>query len=295
MTKSVQLPPSASSALSVISDTWGRAVTVLQGTVLLPEARVHDVYKGPEAQRAVALLILPPRTQSATMHKRTPSYQPKQLCFADTGKHRSAPSTPCVSPSISDISLPDGPPTPRLRPIPLPVVHEEPQVHRAIAYSPSQRLPLEYDMAFPPHTVALCQEHQQPAMDLRSALRSPATYPPVSYMTLVSPEILGTYAINIVPQSGPHVTVYDVLSGLYRFLRMPLSRVEYAELPVAYAGAVAAAFRQRIANVEDPRERRGEQLKGLKRIDLLLGSERTRFSGLSLKSTGQDEWRLHLG
>lgn len=227
------------------------------------------------------------------MSKHTKS-EPEQLRFVDTGKHRSAPSTPSVSPAITDITLHDEPQTPGLPSVPLPVVHEEPRVHRAIAYLPTKRLPLDYDTARPPHTVALHSPNQQPPMDLRSALGEPATSPPVSCMTLVNPEFLPAYAIVVVPRTEPHVTVYDVLSGLYSFLRMALSRVEYAELPIERATAVAAAFRKRIDGFEDQSERRTEELKGLKRIDLLLGAERTIFAGLSRKAAGGEEWRLHL-
>lgn len=230
------------------------------------------------------------------MHKHTKSVTPKDLRFTDTGKNRSAPSTPAVSPSLSDISLPDGPATPRLYPVSLPDVDEgEPQVHRALAYCPTQLLPLDWDVAHSPHTVQLHPDLEDPEMDLRNILCAAATSPPVATMTLIHTDLLPNYAITIVPRYEAHVTVYDVLTGLYGFLRMPLSRVEYAELPIQRATAVAAAFHKRLDKFESESERRAEQLKGVKRIDLLLGAERTRFAGLSRHATQKaGEWRLYL-
>lgn len=228
------------------------------------------------------------------MHKYSKSASPKTLWFADTGKHRSAPSTPATSPSLSDITLPGGPITPRIETIPLPDVTEDPQLHRALAYSPIHRFPIVWNTVHPPYTVEL-PEPRHPEFDLRAALCEAATYPPVATMTLANSEILPKYSIIIFARNEPYVTVFDVLNGLYGFLRMALSRAEYADLPIISATAVAKAFEERVATFADEADRRVEQLKGVKRIDLLLGAGRTQFGGLSRHPGGEgEEWRLHL-
>lgn len=240
------------------------------------------------------LTSLPPTHQRA-MHKHTKSASPKTLWFADTGKHRSAPSTPATSPSLSDITLPGGPATPHLHTVPLPDVDEEPRLHRALAYIPAQRPLLSWDTAYPPHQVALSTHAHDTVLELRPMLCEPATNPSTETVTLVNPEVLPKYSIIIFARNEPYVTVFDVLNGLYGFLRMPLSRVEYGDLPIDCAATVATAFDKRIAAFDDEADRRIEKLKGLKRIDLVLGAERTHFAGLSRhEGSPPDEWRLHL-
>jgi hypothetical protein len=96
------------------------------------------------------------------------------------------------------------------------------------------------------------------------------------------------------PSAQQHVTVHDVLVGLYTFLRIPLTPAEYAVMPPALQQVMSAAFHRRIGRIADPVKQKLEHDKGLKRIDHLLATGKTRFVGLGATKKGNDIWVLNL-
>jgi hypothetical protein len=219
----------------------------------------------------------------------------KRVHFTDTGKHRSAPSTPCTSPTISDISLPDDEPhAPHLGTIPLPPIEEPVRLHQALAYQPNTRMLLVYSVAAPPSTVIADPEGNVDPTEIPRILGQAATEPPLTHMTLVSKAFPVTWAINVIPRTGAYVTVFDVLSSVYTFLRMPLSRPEFATLALTRAALVTEAYHLRVGRIVDEADNREQQSKGVRRIDLMVADGMTDFAGLSCVATSEDVWKLHL-
>lgn len=244
-------------------------------------------------------------------HSRSQSDVFKQIYFAEDSIIRSAPATPSTSPTISLISLPEvdsTPPTPRISTIPLPaepteLKDEAPVLHSALLFDPNSPTPLEFDVSQLSSLDELQRRHAE-ADELSIILAEPAISPAVATMTLVNN--LLPYPISIMARARPHstqdggdnassavVSVFDLLAGINAFLRIPLARVEFAALPVVQAAAVATAYFARVERVPEGQDRRSEQLRGVKRADLLASAGKTGFAGLS-PTKSPDVWVLHL-
>jgi hypothetical protein len=90
-----------------------------------------------------------------------------------------------------------------------------------------------------------------------------------------------------------YVTVNDVLSTLYTFLRTPLTHDEYNNLPLDHQKRVARAYARRIRRI-DERKRETERAKGVKRIDMVLAEDTPFFDGLGATKRSRALWVLNL-
>jgi len=146
-------------------------------------------------------------------------------------------------------------------------------------------------------------------------LGQPATHPPLPAMTLVSGVL--SHAIVITPAAADkgtgtpqtpttllspgglappaitYVTVQDVLTTLYSFLRIPLSQEEYNALTPGHQREVARAYNSRVHRV-DERKRESERAKGVKRVDLLLAEGKAMFDGLGATKRSRSLWVLNM-
>jgi hypothetical protein len=243
----------------------------------------------------------------------------KHVRFAISNVYHSAPPTP--SPAFSDISLPEPeflltPPTftTLLPPAPEPFVM---RIHGTLAYRPAVNPILAWDISSPPANALPVGALGVSPSQFRPVLAEAATNPPLPEMTILTAHL--PYKITIragvangasspwTPQNVPlpmpgmpsspsaqHVTVYDVMVGLYTFLRIPLSPAEYAALSQPHQQALAAAFGRRVSQVQDPAQRQLEHSKGVKRIDYLSAAGRTGFLGIGATKKGNDIWVLNL-
>ncbi|KAJ8580467.1 hypothetical protein M405DRAFT_834299 [Rhizopogon salebrosus TDB-379] len=209
----------------------------------------------------------------------------KRVHFNEENIFYSRSATP--SPTLSDSSLPSssGPYTPPQHLIPLGPVAISP----LLAYHP-RVFPINYDVSRTPN-MAYANIQASP-IHLDSYHRAgPATNPPISVLSLQS-ELL-PWLCEIRASTQPYVTVEDVLSQLYRFLRTPATRDEYNAVPSQSArDKVAETYRSRCSRISSAAEKAEELSKGLKRVDFLMG--RTTFMGLSSTKLGPDAWVLNL-
>lgn len=235
----------------------------------------------------------------------------KRVHFANADVSFAAAGTP--SPSHTDVSLPesDGPFTPPNLTLPVPLPGGGARLHAALAYRPSLRAALDWDVVSPPNTAALDQLSSPTRGGLRAALAAPATNPPLPYMELVLDCL--PYRISVrpgtvvsypspyaapgapLPRADAYVTVGDVLNAIYLTLRYPVSRAELAVMGTVQTAALARAYEARIARYTDPRERHVEAEKGVKRIDWVIAAGATRFHGLRATRKGIETWMLSLG
>ncbi|KAF7428516.1 hypothetical protein PC9H_007740 [Pleurotus ostreatus] len=212
------------------------------------------------------------------------------------GKHvrfaADIPATP--SPTWSQFSLPStsGPKTPSpvshygldspyfTKPLPQMTV----QIHPALGYSTTPHL--NYDISCHPSTLTPAHPSLSPAI-----LSEAATRPPLPSITLVSQYL--PWKLEIKPTVGHFVTVSDVINGMYRALRLTVSKVEYAALPsLAAQQRVTDAYSHRCARILDSSAKQVEMQKGLKRIDFFVN--KNRFMGLSSTPLGPHVWSINV-
>jgi hypothetical protein len=187
------------------------------------------------------------------------------------------------------------------------------RIHGALAYRPGVPCMIAHDISVHPS-----RSRPPPGMSVdqySDILAQPATNPPLPAMTLVT-SFLPNYPIVVTPAGAdkgtgsPHtpntllspgsvparplyVTVHDVLTTLYTFLRIPLSPDEYNALSVDHQRDVARAYSVRVHRL-DERKREAERAKGVKRIDLLLAEGRAMFDGLGATKRSRALWVLNL-
>lgn len=163
-------------------------------------------------------------------------------------------------------------------------------IHPFLVYSTSPVI--TYDLREPPST--LSSTHRGLPC---SVLSQPATSPPTSRLTIVSPQLPWRITIK---HSSSAVTAQDVFSELYRALRTPITSQEYQALLPSdrERRRVAAAYEDRYKHmhVRGEKEYEDEKRGGVRRVDFLMG--KTRFRGLEVaikprSSVGAgDEWVL---
>ncbi|KAF9447306.1 hypothetical protein P691DRAFT_802630 [Macrolepiota fuliginosa MF-IS2] len=134
--------------------------------------------------------------------------------------------------------------------------------------------PFNFDVSVDPGT--------NPAMrnspHLQSVSDSPATSSHLPSFTLVSQYL--PWEIVILPSSKSYVTVSDVLYGLYRGLRLPVSHDEYAYETEDKKDKISFAYHRRLERyASNPGLMEQEMQKGVKRVDYLTGVHR--FGGIS--------------
>lgn len=240
----------------------------------------------------------------------------KRVHFANADVYYTAPPSPATpSPSKSDVSLPDsdGPWTPPSFGVPVslpPTAHV--RLHSALAYAPSYRPVLDWDITTPPSTATHNPLTSPVQGGMRTILSAPATNPPLPYLELVLdclPYKISVRPGTVVSVPSPYmapgaplmradngyVTVGDVLNSIYTTLRLAVSRAELAVVPANKAAKLAAAYERRVSRIRDARERHLEAEKGVKRVDWVIAEGNTRFFGLRGTRKGVETWGLMLG
>lgn len=225
---------------------------------------------------------------------------PKSVRFSDSNQTFPYISTP--SPSFSISSLPDsstGPATPppgndstaRSSPyapfIYLSTRDDNPDddlpdgtvlIHKILGLSQSR--PFKFDISVSPPVL--------PSSLTPLLLSSAATTPPLPSVRIVCTHL--PWALDVLPDSpkpAAFVSVADLLTGLARALRLPVTEAEYTrELPDKRA-RIQRAFEERCAKSGNMQE---ERRKGIKRVDFLVGDKF--FVGLSRTDRGPDVWKL---
>ncbi|KAG2156961.1 uncharacterized protein EDB93DRAFT_1045554, partial [Suillus bovinus] len=120
-------------------------------------------------------------------------------------------------------------------------------------------------------------------------LAEPATNPPIPILSLQND--LLPWRCEIRASTCDYVTVEDVLTQLYRFLRIPGTRDEFKAAPSQRVrDVISEMYRNRCLRASTAEAYAEEQRKGLKRVDFLMG--RTTFMGLSSTKLGPDTWVL---
>ncbi|KAF8211461.1 hypothetical protein K438DRAFT_1807340 [Mycena galopus ATCC 62051] len=123
-----------------------------------------------------------------------------------------------------------------------------------------------------------------------SALVQSATSTCLPYFTITLDPL--PFLIAVRPSSskaGAHITVADVLYAIYRDLRRPVRGEEFALIPSHVIASARQAFDRRLAATH-PAVARSEALKGIRRIDFLMGN--SVFAGLVPTAESPDSWRL---
>lgn len=164
---------------------------------------------------------------------------------------------------------------------------EEMHIHFILAFIPFGEPAVGYDISLPPSTL----EDQLTA----DVFAEPATHPPLPSLSITCPSLPKRWHIEVTSwsQAGAPVTVRDVFKSIYHELRTPVSPTEYNDLrQLEDTTDVDTAYFRRCGRIENRRERREEELKGVKRIDFLRG--RKRFLGLSGTLKGNDVWELNI-
>lgn len=201
-----------------------------------------------------------------------------------------APSESTPSPSTSESSLPSstGPTTPpqhrefflNLGPV---------AIHPILAYHPYV-FPINYNVSYPPNSASANARASPVNLD-SYCLAEPATNPPIPVLTLQNDFL--PWRCEIRASTSHYVTVEDVLTQLYRFLRTPGTREEFKAAPSQRVrDAIAEMYHNRCLRASSAEAYAEEQRKGLKRVDFLMG--RTTFMGLSSTKLGPDAWVLNL-
>jgi len=226
----------------------------------------------------------------------------KHVRFADTNTYHSSPPIPLFSdsplPSPSDLMTPPPlkhvgspysytplPPVQGHSPSKAPMALGPVRIHAALGYAPHPTF--AWDMVNHPSS----SHTPLPAR----ILAEPATSPPLPSLTIISPHL--PWSIIVQPSQSPKsnswaggpaafVTVADVLSTLYRALRLSVLPAEYSQLPSHEAkDKVNYAYQVRTQGSAEAR-------KGVKRVDFL-GVRKT-FLGLSSTHRGPDIWMLNV-
>ncbi|RXW21469.1 hypothetical protein EST38_g4387 [Candolleomyces aberdarensis] len=207
----------------------------------------------------------------------------KHVRFAD-----SIPETPSPTWTISSLPSSTGPITP------LPVGYALPpmqglfavcRINPILAASMTPRV--IYDVSLLPSTV-VPRDPKVPDY----VLSEPATEPPVPYMELVSSRIPWKIIIHPSNREVSIVTVGDVIAGIYRNLRLPVSPAEFSLVQSKdQQTRISDAYRRRCKRLPTAEAIAKDLKKGLKRVDFLEGSNI--FSGLSATKEGGHVWQLH--
>ncbi|KAG1903046.1 uncharacterized protein F5891DRAFT_113694 [Suillus fuscotomentosus] len=225
----------------------------------------------------------PTTTEIITMPGRHVHFNEENIFYSP------APSESSTSPTLSESSLPSstGPTTPpQLREfIPLGPV----TINPILAYHPFV-FPINYDVSYPPNTASANIRASPFNLD-SYRLAEAATSPPIPVLSLQND--LLPWRCEIRASTCFYVTVGDVLTQLYSFLRTPGTREEFKATPSqSIRDTISAVYRKRCSRASSAEAYAEEQRKGLKRVDFLMG--RTTFMGLSSTKLGPEAWVLNL-
>ncbi|KAJ6567965.1 hypothetical protein DFH09DRAFT_1155537 [Mycena vulgaris] len=157
------------------------------------------------------------------------------------------------------------------------------QIHLLLSFAPFSPPNVHCDLALPLHTLN---------PQLTPSFLDPATYPPLPALTVMCRH-LGWPIMVSASQLGGFVSVLDVFTSVVTSLRLAVRRAEYDTLPSPEARrSVDEAYFTRCRQLAGEGERQIEALKGVKRVDFLMG--KTHFLGLSGPLDGVHVWELNV-
>ncbi|KAJ7728169.1 hypothetical protein DFH07DRAFT_757363 [Mycena maculata] len=208
--------------------------------------------------------------------------------------HSPLPQLSWSNSSATSSSGPPTPPTPPYADLPGPTpyaprrsytdsVVKKGHAHGLLAFSDSPLL--IYDMSLHP---SLISTHY---LGVSSAgMLEPAVSPPQPSISISTPYL--PWSIAVSASNGLYVTVSDVLTSLYRSLRINVTPAEFTALGTEkLMRRATASYTQRYTWLKGHCGYTEEQQQGVKRVDFLMGC--TQFRGLS--STGSaDVWQLYI-
>ncbi|KAJ7219665.1 hypothetical protein B0H12DRAFT_1152679 [Mycena haematopus] len=167
--------------------------------------------------------------------------------------------------------IPDTPPPPRRRPIPLP-----PQMQgvTSVTLHPALRAKSGIDIDFAsPRT----STESNAAWDDIHLSRAPATSPALPSLTIESPQLPWVITAHPSGRVDRFLTVADVIVAIWDTLRLQVNEEQFEDWEMM---------------TRSHRAKRSGYRRGMTRLDLLQG--KTRFVGLSESTTGCDNWVLEV-
>ncbi|KAJ7628039.1 hypothetical protein DFH06DRAFT_726542 [Mycena polygramma] len=119
---------------------------------------------------------------------------------------------------------------------------------------------------------------------------APAVYPPQRDIALTTPHL--PWLIPVAAADRCCVTVWDVLSAIYRSLRTNVTAAEFRALgSETLMNQVTEAYIGRYSCLRDRHDQDDEKAHGVKRVDFLVGC--TRLRGIT-PTRAAGVWRLHI-
>lgn len=222
-------------------------------------------------------------------------YQRKTVRFADAEDENCSTSTPSPTYSTSTLSS-CGPPTPPPTTfVPLSPSgsstssssrrqHKGPvAIHTVLGYNLTPAF--KFDVSCDPGQSLASVPELTPHV-----LGQPATSPPLSELVILNRHLPWRLSIQASSTKlDAFVTVADVLGGIYRALRLPVTSIEHSRESSSRQADITQTFHQRCDRSAGGIQ---EKTKGLKRVDFLTGNNR--FLGLSKTDEGPNVWKLSL-
>ncbi|KAJ6455486.1 hypothetical protein C8R45DRAFT_914936 [Mycena sanguinolenta] len=215
----------------------------------------------------------------------------RRVRFASTDTFYSPPPPPLIdsSPSSSISSLGPLTPLPLYADAPLPPkdlyrasAAMKVQAHDLLALSPIPLL--QYDVSLHPSTIS---SHRRGLSE--TAFLEPAVYPPRLSLSLITTHL--PWTIPVQASNRRYVSVGDILSAIYRTLRVNATPAEFKALGTEkLMRRASAAYMQRCEQLRGHSGYSEEKRKGVKRVDFLMGY--TTFQGLAPTGGAPDVWQL---
>ncbi|KAJ7020861.1 hypothetical protein C8F04DRAFT_1013840 [Mycena alexandri] len=217
----------------------------------------------------------------------------RRVRFASTDTFYSSPPPPLIGFSPS-------PPTSLLGPLtPPPLYAAAPlipkgryhasaamkvQAHNLIALSPIPLL--QYDVSLPPYPIS----SHRPGLSA-AAFLEPAVDPPRLTLSLVTPHL--PWTIPVRASNRRYVSVSDILSAIYRTLRVNATPAEFNALGTKkLMRRASAAYMRRCERLRGHSGYSHEKREGVKRVDFLMGY--TTFQGIAPTGGAPDVWQITL-
>ncbi|KAF7335547.1 hypothetical protein MVEN_02208600 [Mycena venus] len=156
------------------------------------------------------------------------------------------------------------------------------QAHNLIALS---HFPLlQYDVSLHPSSIF----SHRPSISA-AAFLEPAVYPRRLSLSLVTPHL--PWKIPVPASNRRYVSVGDVLSAIYRTLRVNATPAEFNALGTEkLMRRASTAYTRRCERLRGHSGYSQEKREGVKRVDFLMGY--TTFQGITPTSGAPDVWRL---
>ncbi|KAJ7264843.1 hypothetical protein C8J57DRAFT_1331887 [Mycena rebaudengoi] len=205
---------------------------------------------------------------------------PPALSHSPSSTDSAGPFTP---PSLPNVGLPGPTPYAPRRSYTDPWAAKA-RAHTLVAFSSSPLL--NYDVSLHPSFISTHYRGVSTA-----GFHEPAVYPPQPNISVVTPHL--PWSIVVPASNGRYVTVSDVITTIYRSLRVNVTATEFNALRTQkLMRRATAAYTQRYARLKGHRGYTEEKSQGVKRVYFLMGC--TKFQGISPTSSGADLWQLNI-